>query len=166
MDPVERYLAKVDRRGPDECWPWTAARFDKGYGAFRLGNGQLKAHRFGYEAFVGPIGDGLYVCHTCDNPPCQNPKHWFLGTHRDNAHDREAKGRGNHGEGPLRRPLPRPGRARGERHGRSPLTASQVREIRALYASGLSQDAIAARFPISQRAVSKIVLRQSWDHVD
>lgn len=78
-DPLERYLEKVDRRGPDDCWEWTAARFDKGYGAFRLGDKQMKAHRFGYEAQIGPIPEGQYVLHRCDNPPCQNPTHWFLG---------------------------------------------------------------------------------------
>jgi hypothetical protein len=77
-DPFERYRSKIAVGGPDECWPWTAGCFDSGYGAFRLGQKQLRAHRFGYEALVGPIPDGLCVLHTCDNPPCQNPAHWFV----------------------------------------------------------------------------------------
>lgn len=166
MSPAIRYLDKVDKRGSDECWEWTAARFEKGYGAFRLGDKQVKAHRFGYRLLIGPIPEGLYVCHTCDNPPCQNPRHWFLGTHLDNARDREAKMRGNHGEGPLRRPLPRPARARGERDGNSKLTTEAVLEIRRLWeTTDLSQRAIAEQFSVTQVNVSNIVRRKTWAHI-
>jgi hypothetical protein len=165
-NPATRYHAKVDRRGEDECWEWTAARFEKGYGVFRLGPKQVKAHRFGYELLVGPIPVGLYVCHTCDNPPCQNPKHWFLGTHKDNAVDRERKGRGAYktwGPLPPRLKLPR---ARGERSGVSKLTEEKVREIRRLYASGLSQEAIAIQVGMCQKAISNVVRRKTWAHVE
>lgn len=156
IDPAIRYHAKVDKRGPNDCWEWTAARFDKGYGAFRLGPKQLKAHRFGYELLVGPIPHGLYVLHTCDNPPCQNPRHWFLGTHKDNAEDREQKQRGNH--------------IAGEDCPWSQLTDKTVEEIRRLYADGATQMALAAQFGLTQSYVSEIVRGRKWrrapgDHV-
>jgi hypothetical protein len=152
-DPLERYWEKVDRRGPGDCWEWTAARFDNGYGAFRLGDKQKKAHRFGYEALVGPIPEGQYVLHRCDNPPCCNPAHWFLGTHKDNAEDRQAKGRG----------------ATGERNGGrvvARFTAVQVREIRLAAQGGEIHDSIAARYDTDQGTVSSIVRRDCWAHTD
>jgi hypothetical protein len=164
-DPLERYLEKVDERAADECWLWKAALFGNGYGAFRLGDRQVRAHRFGYEVFVGPIPDGLIVCHRCDVPACQNPAHWFLGTNRDNAIDRERKGRGRYRHiGPLP-PKPRVGRRRGEQHHKAKLTEADVRAIRAACGEGQSQDAVAVRFGVSQRLVSGIVRRQIWRHI-
>jgi hypothetical protein len=164
--PAIRYLDKVDKRGPEECWEWSGGRFEKGYGAFRLSAKRMvKAHRFGFELLIGPIPAGLYVCHTCDNPPCQNPRHWFLGTHKDNAHDREQKMRGRYKTlGPLP-PKPKVGRARGERDGNAKLTEADVLEIRRLSTTGVSQRSIAERFGITQVNVSSIARRRTWAHL-
>jgi hypothetical protein len=137
---------------------WTAARFSNGYGAFRLGERQVRAHRYAYETFVGPIPEGYCICHRCDNRPCCNPAHLFLGTHLDNAHDRERKGRGRYGTiGPLPPVAPLP-RARGERHGVAVLTDDLVREARAMYAAGMSQQAIADALGVcSQVTISSVV---------
>lgn len=95
--PLEiRYWAKVDKRGPDECWPWVAYRHGAGYGRINRGPakaGQVFAHRVSWEIHYGSIPDGLYVLHRCDNPPCQNPAHLFVGTTADNMRDKVAKGR-------------------------------------------------------------------------
>jgi len=161
IDPLIRYQQKVDRRGTSECWPWTAARFEKGYGAFRLGEKQKKAHRVGYELLVGPIPDGLLVCHTCDNPPCQNPAHWFLGTISDNAVDRERKGRAG-----ARASFPDGHAASlGARNAMAKLTEKDVRVIRALRRAGRSQKSIAAQYGITRPNVSLIVNRKTWSHV-
>lgn len=91
----ERFLAKI-RIDESGCWIWTAGRNKLGYGRFGL-PGQYKtvqAHRFAYEQFYGPIPEGMFVCHHCDNPPCVNPEHLFVGTHVDNMKDMWSKGRG------------------------------------------------------------------------
>ena len=79
---------------PDGCWEWGGKAIRSGYGLLHLGgNRYVVAHRFFYTEMVGPIPEDMDVCHTCDNPPCCNPKHLFLGTVRDNMLDMYAKGR-------------------------------------------------------------------------
>lgn len=155
VDPAVRYHAKVDRRGPGECWLWTGShrgRREYGqYGAFSFNGKLVGAHRFGYELLIGPIPDGMYVLHRCDTPLCQNPDHWFLGTPRDNSQDREQKGRH----------IP----ARGERDGNAKLTEAAVREIRRQYVEGISQYALAAAFAVTQATISQIVSQKTWTHL-
>lgn len=77
------------------CWEYQGARTTNGYGSIGTGGrGKSgKAHRVAYALFRGPIPDGMNVCHHCDNPPCCNPEHLFLGDDAANAADRESKGR-------------------------------------------------------------------------
>ncbi len=79
------------------CWLWLRARIPEGYGHIAVDGKNLGAHRVSYETFVGPIPDGLWVLHRCDTPPCINPRHLFLGTHKQNVADSAAKGRHHHG---------------------------------------------------------------------
>jgi hypothetical protein len=87
-----RFWAKVDRKSPDECWPWLASRVPDGYGQIKIAGKMLKAHRVAYVLTFGDIGD-LKVLHSCDNPPCCNPAHLFKGTTADNNRDKAEKGR-------------------------------------------------------------------------
>jgi hypothetical protein len=95
MSLYRRWAAKV--RVPadvEACWEWTASKNDHGYGRMTAGRGvNLKAHRVAYELHNGPVPDDKCVLHECDNPPCCNPLHLFLGTKKDNTHDMMAKGR-------------------------------------------------------------------------
>lgn len=96
-----RYLMRYPRTGrkrqsppppvqtPSGCLEWAGCRDRDGYG--RRGNKQ--AHRVAYEAAFGPIPPGMFVCHSCDNPPCVNPAHLWLGDNRANQHDAARKGR-------------------------------------------------------------------------
>jgi len=102
------FWRRVDRRGPDECWPWLGTtNGSDGRGKVHLGfvgDYRLKKRKQAYAYVVawqltkGPIPDGLFVLHNCptgDNPNCVNPAHLFLGTQVDNIHDMQRKGRAN-----------------------------------------------------------------------
>jgi HNH endonuclease len=95
----ERFWEKVDKRGPDECWMWIGSRRRNGYGQIAAEYDGVKlrvliASRASWELAHGrPVPDGMQVCHHCDNPPCVNPAHLFLGSARDNAQDALKKGR-------------------------------------------------------------------------
>ncbi len=93
MDRWQSFWSKVDLSS-GECWIWTGTRGPQGYGRIRVGGRRSTgAHRFAWEIVRGPVPDGLFVCHRCDNPPCVRPDHLFLGTASDNAWDCARKGR-------------------------------------------------------------------------
>jgi hypothetical protein len=145
---ADRFWSKVDRSGgPGACWPWMASRNPSGYGRIRFDGQVVLAHRLAYELDRGhPPPPGYYALHSCDNPPCVNARHLFIGTHLDNMADMMAKGRG----------------PRGERHGNSKLTEAQVHEIRRRCAGGETQEAVARSFRVHQTSVSQVVRGKTW----
>ncbi len=93
----ERKTYKINKKG---CWIWQGTCNNiGGYGQIHLKKGVLiRAHRYYYELYYGKIPKGKHICHKCDNPPCVNPNHLFIGTHTDNMRDKVLKGRHIHGE--------------------------------------------------------------------
>lgn len=105
--PEARFWRKVNKDAGGGCWEWMGARKTSGYGRFYLHpqpSQPVLAHRHSWEMANGrAIPDGLVICHHCDNPPCVNPAHLFLGTRADNNRDCQAKGRSNPGGRKTRR---------------------------------------------------------------
>lgn len=96
---VSRFWAKVQRDGPDECWPWFGEKNNQGYGRFILWHGRSRTriltHRLSLQLAGAAVPDDAKVLHRCDNPPCVNPAHLRVGTQSDNMRDALKKGRLN-----------------------------------------------------------------------
>lgn len=96
--PLKERLERLSKPVSSGCIEWQSATRN-GYGRLIIGSrtdgtrASVSAHRLSYEVHVGKIPDGLFVCHTCDNPKCINPDHLFVGTRQDNVDDRETKSR-------------------------------------------------------------------------
>lgn len=146
-----RFWPRVNKRGPEDCWEWTGQRHPSGYGTIKVAGMMRGAHRVAWELSHGTIPAGLFVCHSCDNPPCCNPAHLFLGTSADNTRDSTAKGR-------HRNP-----RLLGERNPQAKLTERDAEIIRLLCGRiGLTQREVARRYGVTQSLVSQIMTQKVW----
>ena len=160
---TDRFLNKVSKDNTTGCWIWTAAKFTRGYGAFKLNGKQTKANRTAWTLFNGPIPSGLCVLHKCDNPLCVNPNHLWLGTEKDNSQDMFRKNRDGWAAHPnRRRPVVQQvniqGKvAFGERSGKARLKTLEVLEIRRLFLLGVRQYILAKMFLSSPKGISHIV---------
>lgn len=150
-DDLEARLRRYAPAGhPNQCWEWTRCK-NKGYGMVSVGKTKKRgAHIVAWELATGrTLPDGMVIRHTCDNPPCTNPAHLIVGTHADNVYDRVEHGVPN----------------KGVDNPQAKLTDDDVRAIRRLAHSGVSQPNIAAQFGITQTNVSMIVTRRTWKHL-
>lgn len=142
---------------PNECWPWTGAKNKRGYGKYNKGEtivGRL-AHRIAYHMARGDIPSGLCVLHECDNPPCCNPKHLWLGTNADNNKDMIAKGRAKLHMTP-----------KGAESPLTKLTSSEVNEIKHQLESGKTGISLAHKYGVGRSTISRIRTGQDWSTRD
>lgn len=131
----------------DGCWEWNRRRDKDGYGQLTIKGRPYGAHVVSYVIHAGDVPPNMFVLHKCDNPPCCNPEHLFLGTHDDNVRDRDSKGRQAHGEG----------------HGRAKLTADDVRQIRQLRSTERRTfKSLSEQFGVSTALISNIVNGHLW----
>jgi hypothetical protein len=135
-----------------ECVEWSGCRTKHGYGKATFNGGWKLAHRAAWEDRHGPIPNGLCVLHRCDNPPCINTDHLFLGTPKDNAVDRTNKGRGG-GK-----------KIAGVGNGAAKITEQTAVRIKMLKGV-LSSHKIAETLGISQPQVCNIMRGDAWSHV-
>lgn len=143
-----RFWLQVDIGAPNYCWMWKGGLTRGGYGTFfngaaaqRQGRQRLiRAHRFAWEQINGEIPSGMFVCHTCDEPACVNPRHLYLGTPAENSADMKRKGRTS--QGPHRELVP---------------------EVRRLASEGVPQVAICDRLGLPRWTVSRIVNRDTYE---
>lgn len=144
--PLEdRLWEKIACGGPDECWPWTGSTVSKGYGSIGHEGKTLSAHRVVWQITNGDPGN-LHVLHWCDNPPCCNPAHLFLGTNADNQHDRLRKERWRKSDR---------------------LNADLVRAIRSAYDPVINTHReLAEMFDVSPATIGLVIQKKIWTHVD
>lgn len=150
----EFILERIEVDPQSGCWNWKTGKDGAGYARVNRRSGYYSGHRLAHHLWIGPPGK-LLVCHTCDNPACVNPAHFFLGTHKDNSQDASRKGRF---DGRITVAL------KGSDHPRAKLTDADVRLIRSSNERG-SGSHLALMFGVSRQLISQIRLRQQWRHV-
>lgn len=148
--PSGRFWGKVAIAGPNDCWIWRASVDHNGHGKYRVGGKIDGAHRVAWTLSGGPIPAGAQVLHRCEGRyeigdltgrRCVNPAHLKLGTHTENMTDRRASGRWL---------------------AVAKLRPAAVSQIRFDYTNGSSKRALAKRYGVSRRQVSRIVSGESW----
>lgn len=148
---ARRLWSKVDKsQGEEACWLWTST-VSRGRARFYFQGTSVNAARVAYLLEVGEIPEGMEVCHHCDNMMCLNPKHLFLGTHKENMNDMLAKGRERY--------------LRGEELPNTKLTAEKVREIRKQASEGVPRKELAKRYNVDVSTIHEVVNRKTWKHV-
>ncbi len=131
------------------CWLWAGEVRKSGYGVMSIHRKQVGVHRASYEAFIGPVPEGMFVCHTCDVKTCINPEHLWVGSQQDNMNDKVNKGRQTKGEG----------------HGMHKLEEPQVVEIKTMLSKGVSQLDVAKMFSVHKSTISLIARGKRWGWV-
>lgn len=145
----QSFWNKVDRSGGENtCWNWKGTKYKQGYGYIRMQKKNFLAHRIALELSGVGVQQFVHVLHSCDNPPCCNPKHLHVGNHLINMNECELRNRRIY--------------LKGEEHPNSKLTDIQAIEIKALYSTGnYSQRALAKHFNVDQNVIFLIVNNKS-----
>jgi hypothetical protein len=145
---TERIEEKVEKIPEAGCWVWMGTTTVRGYGQIISNTRKHYAHRASYEAFIGPIPEGMNVCHTCDNVYCVNPAHLFLGTQKQNLEDMAKKKRSTWG---INNP-------------RAKLDIDDVKNIKHLLLTKMSEAGIAKQYSVSRQTINNIKNGKVWNH--
>ena len=149
LDLLKYTLFNRTRLAENGCWEWVGYSGSGGYGMIGRDGKNVRAHRVSYEAYKGEIPKGMVVRHTCDNPACINPDHLLLGTQKDNAADRTARGRGH--------------KLKGSSVGTAKLTEAQALEIKS---STLSLAELSEKYGVDKSNIWAIRSGKSWKHLN
>lgn len=176
---LEKFEKFCNRKGTEECWEWLGRLSYKGYGRITWYGKEETTNRVSWKIHKGPIPDGLHVLHKCDNPPCVNPNHLFLGTNDDNVKDKMEKGRHKSisGEEHYSKKFPEK-LARGVNHGKrkhpesvrrheehpmAKLTFEKAEEIRRYYTENdVTQMNVADLFNVGRTTVQQVIYNKRW----
>lgn len=146
---IQRFLWFIE---PQEngCWKWTGGFLRNGYGQVRIAKKTRLTHRVSYELFIGPIPEGICVCHKCDNRWCVRPDCFFLGTRHENMGDCAKKGRSSHGSA----------------HPNAVFSELDVLQIRAAHsAGGVTHKGLAKEYGVHLITIGRILRRERWKHI-
>jgi hypothetical protein len=146
VEPILRFNKKYIVDEATQCWQWLGCKNENGYGQFRVGNVLMKAHRFAYEYFIGPLDPELEICHNCSNSSCVNPRHLRQDTRSSNMIDMSYAGT----------------------NCMQKLSVEQVIEIKKRlqnYYFGLGQE-LATEYGVDFRTISVIKTGKNWKHLD
>lgn len=161
---MKRFWDKVDKT--KDCWNWTGClRGYTGYGCIKIDKKVYDCHRVSYALTYGKIPEGKLVLHKCDNRRCVNPKHLYIGTHKDNV--RDSIERGHHHFPDWRASNMSPNKPRGEKVGSSKLKECDVKQIRKIWEKDLdtTQSELAEKFKVSRHAIADVINNETWRHV-
>lgn len=139
---MDRFWSKVDRKGPDDCWEWRGYCL-KGHGRFLYDGYVQYAHRVSWTLCVGEIPDEKCVLHKCNNKPCVNPSHLYIGDYQDNAIDRSKAGT----------------------NPKMKMSADDVRLMRELFGMGTHYKALMWLFGVAESSVHRICNRTTYKWV-
>ncbi len=141
------FLPFIRRGRGNSCWTFTGKTTREGYGSISYQSGKFFAHRLAYREFVGPVGCNS-VLHKCDNPPCCNPRHLFLGKAVDNMRDMVSKRRHQHADS----------------HFHAKLTSRKARKMREHYAAGVSYKTLMKKYEIDLHTFFSAIHGRTWKY--
>ena len=145
IEPIERFHSKYIINEKTNCWEWQDKLLHNGYGRLQINNKSIKAHRFAYETFVGPLIKGLVIAHNCNNPKCVRPDHLRQDTIQSNSIDM----------------------VNINSHPSQKLSVEEVIEIKKSlnnYYRGQIKD-LAHFYKVDQRTISSIKRGETWAHI-
>jgi hypothetical protein len=150
VTPDDLFWAKVEKRGPTDCWLWQGCKRWDGYGRYNLHRKQMTAHRRSWEIANGrELPEGMHVLHMCDTPACVNPAHLGIGSHKQNMEDSKRKKRHTYGE----------------RSNTAKLTEAMVLKLRAEGLRGKAIEQRAKELGIGHSTLQAIIYGRTWKHL-